>query len=1131
MSRKTLLDTYYTFTPGTRTVVLPRAIQREHLILITNVTSNIVIYNFSDNTLRATSYNVSTDNLGNNSTTIVLNYNTSSMSSTDKLQIVVDFFDETFMPAETLLDPVNKLRVSQPQSLIDTDFEYSTQATKWESLGMINNQPFAYYNVYGTLNVSDVQAVFGSRIYTVTSTNPPAVGTPVYILDTLYIGADGLYIVDSNTATSFSYTGRIYFTGTTGSILNAGVTAIYQGYVFSGSQMLLSNIVYNGNAITVFTQQPHNMALGNEIALVGTYATTNPPNGSWTVATIPNAFAFTFYANSTPTGTVSIYANTNVTYTANSNVTTVSSSTGLTQGMYVTGAAQLTNNTLISNVNGTTITLNNNVVSSGSTVATVFQAVMYPRPQGTTLHRSFDGGVRFSTNGQSHNLQYIRQTRRYFRYQSGKAIQMTSGVTLKPILNIVGMTSSGTTITVTCVEPHNMQTGIYVLISKANETAYNGIFAISAVLDPYKFQYIANTAPTASPASGLYQCSAYSWYGNSNRMGIFDNTNGMFFEFDGQTLYVVRRASIYQISGLISVNAGSSLVNGLTVNGATTSFSKQLSPNDFITIKGMSYRVTNIVSDTQLYISPAYRGSTNLSNAVLTRTIDVKTPQSQWNLDRCDGTGPSGYNLDLTKMQMWYIDYSWYGAGFIRFGLRAADGNIIYVHKVPNNNIQYQAYMRSGNLPGRYEANTFTKTAILTQSLGTTDTIVNVSSTDGWPTSGTVWIHNINQSEYCTYTGLGQLNQIQMTTTIGLTTISAPNGVGTVNPGQYVSGTGIQPGSYVVTVGSNYIVVNYPATFSNTTTLNFAPYISGLIRGQAGATVTGTTSTSSNTITGITNTNGIQVGQYVTGTGIPPNAFVISINQNVSVTLSVAAIASGTVSIIFAPMGQTAQAFTYSATNPTAIELHSPSYASELNHWGTAATMDGRFDSDAAFIFTKGMTSAITINGGASNAVMSFRISPSASNGIPGSSLGVREITLRMQMVMDQLDLYSNGAFLLQMVLNGIPSIPNPQWQPVGGSSLAQYIFHYSGTTVAQGEPIFGFFLNTQSSGGSVYTATSQDLTGVRDLGTSILSGGSAYPTTGVYPDGPDVITIVATNIGASASQIYGRMSWKEAQA
>ena len=48
MARKILLETGYTFTPSTRTIVIPKVVLRERLVLITNVTTNTVIYNFSD---------------------------------------------------------------------------------------------------------------------------------------------------------------------------------------------------------------------------------------------------------------------------------------------------------------------------------------------------------------------------------------------------------------------------------------------------------------------------------------------------------------------------------------------------------------------------------------------------------------------------------------------------------------------------------------------------------------------------------------------------------------------------------------------------------------------------------------------------------------------------------------------------------------------------------------------------------------------------------------------------------------------------------------------------------------------------------------------------------------------------
>ena len=56
----------------------------------------------------------------------------------------IDEYDEKFSPSETFTDPVGKFRVSEPQSLIDTDFEYGTQTTKWENLSLVNNRPASY---------------------------------------------------------------------------------------------------------------------------------------------------------------------------------------------------------------------------------------------------------------------------------------------------------------------------------------------------------------------------------------------------------------------------------------------------------------------------------------------------------------------------------------------------------------------------------------------------------------------------------------------------------------------------------------------------------------------------------------------------------------------------------------------------------------------------------------------------------------------------------------------------------------------------------------------------------------------------------------------------------------------------
>ena len=1008
MARKTILDTYYTFTPSTRTVVIPHAVPRERLALITDVTTNQVLYNFSDSSLKSTSYTIATDTNNNTTTTIVLNYNTTSLASTDKLSIVVDEYEETIRPTEILFDPVNKMRVSMPQSLIDTDFEYSTQPTKWENLALMNNRPFAYYNTYLIINIADVQAVNGSRTITVSTSSPHglSIGTPIYTQDTTWSGADGLYVIDSvPLTTSYTYTARAYYTGTTGSIYASGTTTGYQGYVFSGASIPISSITYNNLAVTVTTTYNHGLLLGNEIAIVGTTATTNAPNGSWYVASVTSPTTFTYYPFSVgaPTGSIGF----------------------------------------------------------GS-------AFLYCRPQSSFNHRAFDGGVQFSANATSHNQIAFRQTRRYFRYQSGKGIMMSTGTILKPNVNIDQIASVGTTVTITTKIQHNIQIGTQITVIGCNETAYNGTFIVTQIPNAYQLTFTALSTPSATPASGLPVLSISNWYGGQTRTGLYDQQNGVFYEFDGQTLYAVRRSSTYQLAGWISATPGSSVINGVTVNGVSTIFTKQLVPGDYVVIRGASYRVDTIVNDTQMNIIPGYRGATSLLQNVISKTVDTKIPQSAWNIDRCDGTGPSGFTMNLTRMQMFYLDYSWYGAGFIRFGFRGPTGDVIYCHKLANNNINYLAYMRSGNLPARYETNTFSFATTLAASVASGDTTITCSSlvsyNTPWPTSGTAMIKSNTNIEYVNYTG--------------------------------ISGN----------------------------------VLTGVTRGQAGGTTTATTVTYGSGVLLVSSTTGIQIGQEIIGTGIYPGATVISYVSGSSITMSIGATASGSnVTITLVPMGSVASSFTYSAAAPIAIELHAPQYSAEIDHWGTSVIMDGRFDDDKSYVFTKGMTGPVTIATGVNNAVMSFRIAPSVSNGISGATIGSRELVNRMQMVLRTMDVFTTGQYLISLVLNGVVSASTPTWSSVGGSSLAQYVFHNAGTTLQGGETVFGFFL--QQSGGTSGSVTQQDLSLVRDLGTSVLSGGFSAPNTGIYPDGPDVITVMAQNIGSTSSTIFGRVSWTEAQA
>ena len=104
----------------------------------------------------------------------------------------------------------------------------------------------------------------------------------------------------------------------------------------------------------------------------------------------------------------------------------------------------------------------------------------------------------------------------------------------------------------------------------------------------------------------------------------------------------------------------------------------------------------------------------------------------------------------------------------------------------------------------------------------------------------------------------------------------------------------------------------------------------------------------------------------------------------------------------------------------------------------------------------------------------------------------------------------------------------------VGSPSLSQYISHVAGDTIQGGTTIYQF----RASGGSIGTTGQRtvasetfDLSRLTDLGNSILGGD------GVFPNGPDIITICSSVLDTSGVnknspyQVSSRISWSESQA
>jgi len=1085
MARRIIRGTDYTFDPTTKTITVPTFILQERLLLITNVTRGVIIYNFSDPSLLATNWSFIGDPT-NPRTQIVLNYATGSMASTDVLSVMYDEFNESITFTDTLLDSVEKLRVAAPQSLMDTDFEYSVQPSKWEALFLANNYPSFFAKTSGGNSIA-VTSIIGdssgprSNITITTSTLHGLVpGNIVSVQDTTNFRAEGTFVINTvPTPYSFTYAARGVISG---EIFVSNYTTVYGGDVFDnahipGGNTNIANSLRgftassnggNPSVITISFTSPHGIFPGTPIIINN----TSGINGNWVISSVPTPTTFNFEILDTVVTSISLSSN----------------------------------------------------------------SIIYVKPEGYIQHRPLDGGVSLTTMSNAMGMATIRQTRRYFRYQSGKGIQFSTGAKLTPTYDIksISMDTVSTigtrVVTVGTLQDHGLQPGASVLIESVETVGsynpYNGTFTVDSIIDTNSFTYKVNLTQTLfatdqTPGGANSVVTVARWSGAVTRSGMFDDQNGFFWEDDGQWLYVGRRFSNKELMGRVTTTQYSNVIVG-----TGTLFRKQLMVGDRIVLRGQSYLINNIVDDTTLHVNPAYRGPST-SNVIMTKTQEIRVRQDAWNTDKCDGKGPSGYLVDPRRMQMIYIDYTWYGAGYIRWGLRSIKGDIVYVHRMANNNINNAAYQRSGNLPARYEASNEPKrakmtagaTATLGSTLNGTDTTMYVDNVDSWPSSGFIYIKNNDACEIASYSAIGSYN-------------SATKG-------------------YPLTIARRQTITQYYPTKSIVLS------------------------------TGATSATSFSPDPSVNGSGI----------------------------------------------SQVSVQTISNTCAPQISHWGSSVIMDGRFDNDAQYTFTAGMTKTLSIPFGQTRPLMAIRLAPSADNGV-ARNFGVRELVNRMQMQLSSMGVSTNGQFLIRGLLNpgritytnyasssltvskaGVTgsssgltltlpdvtnivvgmtiasgstagaqvgavitsiagyvvtlSLPNtgnvsgtvifgnvPGYQglpfdwdreTVGSGSLAQVLyFDNCGNTggasqtvsgsVTQADEIFSFY-SENGSGGTSFNITNYDLKSIRDMGNSILSG-NGNATSPCYPNGPDVLVITATNLATTGSGLLAaRVSWTEAQA
>jgi len=846
----------------------------------------------------------------------------------------------------------------------------------------------------------------------------------------------------SNTASSPSANFTASLTsGSTGQLV---VTAVASGALAIGQGIQTTGqTVPSGCVITA--------QVSGTAGQAGTY-TVNVTNGSVSSTN-------TFYSVSVaPTITVNTYVNHGFVPGQTINVV-VTSDNGTNNHTLAQGPYYVENVTSL-----TTFTYTARGIGTIQPTTTIVGS-LYARVDSFFQHRPFDGGVQLGTGNPAHGLQAIRMSKKYIRYQSGKGINFNTGLLMAPNYFVRSVTANGTAIgsvitIVTDDVDHGCQIGARVSLQGVLTLGFNGTYTVTGIVDERTLQVTAfQTLGAISPTTGASiqdPCllSFVGWTGATVRSGTYDEQNGVFFEFDGSQAYVVKRASTFQLAGTVSVVAGSGQVIGINSRFAT-----QLVAGDRVVMRGMTHVVTQVVSPTLMYVNPQWRGATSINGIKITKTIDYKIPQSQWNKDRFDGTSspfnPSGYLMTPSKMQMVGMQWTWYGAGSIDWMMRGDDGNYKFVHRLRNNNLNNEGWMRTGNMPVRYEVqNEGARSYIVGAGMGSGDLTMSLWDTTFFPVPASGYTQSVYvDNEIITYTN--KTNAYATATT--------------------------SVGSLVILSNTTNMVANQPIVFNNSQGLGLGNIATGTTYYVLGAPTVFT-----GTILGVTYTNApaIQIST-IAGSGLVTQANAVATTQfnGLQTTGSLLGCSRAQTATLWATGGYRtfgAGSATAHAAN-TGVILVAPTASPVVSHWGAAFVQDGGFDTDRSYIFSY-QSPNITITT-KKTCAFAVRQAPSVSNALTGD-LGLRELINRASFLLQALDITAGtGGANAALVIEGVI---NPSNYPTDLSKIPFYSLN--STTLPTGQPSFS---QVAPGAGITFANSATNITTVTNTGINTIGGTS----------------------------------------
>ena len=203
----------------------------------------------------------------------------------------------------------------------------------------------------------------------------------------------------------------------------------------------------------------------------------------------------------------------------------------------------------------------------------------------------------------------------------------------------------------------------------------------------------------------------------------------------GSTVGFVTTQGLINIG--IGTTAGSSVIRETTKVFSYQPGKSLLVLNTFVMNspkENLRQRVGYFGADNGIYLQTSGIGSTSISfvERSLSTGTETVVPQTEWNIDKLDGTGVSGYTLDISKAQILWMDIEWLGLGTVRVGF-VINGQFIHCHSFHHANIIQSTYITTASLPLRYE---IANTGITTSSSTLKQVCSTVISEGGYELSG-----------------------------------------------------------------------------------------------------------------------------------------------------------------------------------------------------------------------------------------------------------------------------------------------------------------------------------------------------------------------------------------------------------